>query len=327
MKYLIKRFKMALIVLAAVSIIIFIMIHLQPGNPYANMIDPSVPPEMVEKRLESIGYYDPVPIQYIKWVGRLLRGDMGYSIVYKAPVASLITKALKNTIVLSAASLIVSTLISILLGLLSAEKPNSIIDNIINALCFTGISLPTFFIGLMFVKIFSLSLGWFPASGMKTLTGNLKGFKLFLDMVKHAALPVGVLAFTQIAVITRYIRSAMIKASREDFILAAKARGLTHRKSLISYGLRNSMVTIITVVGMQLPVLFSGALITETVFVWPGMGLLNYNAVLSKDYPLIMGITMMVAVLIIASNLLADVLYVVVDPRIRLTGEGDENAK
>lgn len=317
-RFLLKRLGTSIIVLIGVSIIVFSLIHLQPGNPYSMMIDPSVSPEVLEQKLQDLGYYDPVPVQYIKWIGRVIVGDFGYSIQYKAPTFDIIVEALGNTLLISVVSFIISSIFAIVVGVISAAYKKTWLDYLITFLSFIGISMPTFFFGLLLVKWLGYDLAILPASGMESLLFDYTGVKRAVDIMQHMVMPVIVLSLTQTATLLRYTRSAMIDSLNQDYIRTAQAKGLTRNQAIWTHGLRNSLISIITVLCMQLPVLFSGALITETIFVWPGIGTLNYNAVLNRDYPLIMGITMMVAVVIVLANLLADVLYVVVDSRIRI---------
>jgi len=225
---------------------------------------------------------------------------------------------LGNTLLISVISLVISTFIAILIGVLSASKPKSILDYVFTLVSFVGVSVPTFFLGLLLVKWLAFDLGVLPASGMMTLGENYTGIEKFIDMGKHMIMPVIVLSITQAASLLRYTRSSMLEVMSKDYIRTARAKGLSRNKTIWTHGFRNSLISIVTVICMQIPTMFSGALITETVFVWPGIGMLNYEAILNRDYPLIMGITMLLAVIIVLSNLLADLLYAVVDPRIRV---------
>lgn len=317
-KFLLKRLGVALIVLFGVSVIVFTLIHLQPGNPYLNMIDPSMSPDVVEQKLRELGYYDPIYIQYMKWIGRAIAGDFGYSTQFNAPVFSIILDALGNTILISVASFIVSSVLAIVIGIITAEKSGTWVDYLVTVLSFIGISIPTFFFALILIKIFGYDLAILPSSGMETLTESYTGIAYIFDVIKHMILPVTVLSLTQTATLIRYTRSSMLDALSQDYMRTAQAKGLTRKQAIWTHGLRNSLISIVTVLCLQLPTLVSGALITETVFVWPGIGTLNYNAIMNRDYMLIMGITMMIAVVIVIANILADVLYAVVDPRIKV---------
>jgi peptide/nickel transport system permease protein len=318
LKFLLKRIGVALIVLFGVSVTVFTLIHMQPGNPYLNMIDPNLGPEVIEQKLRALGYYDPIYIQYLKWIGRALTGDFGYSTQYNAPAFTLIVEALKNTLLISIASFVVSSILAIVIGVVTAAKSKTWIDYIITFISFIGISIPTFFFALLLIKWFGYDLAILPSSGMETLTANFTGIAKVMDVVKHMILPVTVLSLTQTATLLRYTRSSMIDTLNQDYMRTAQAKGLTRNKAIWTHGLRNSMISIITVLCLQLPSLVSGALITETVFVWPGIGTLNYNAVMNRDYMLVMGITMLIAVVIVMANIVADILYMLVDPRIKL---------
>lgn len=316
-KYILKRLVITLVVLFGISIIIFALIHLQPGNPYSTMIDPSVPPEVLEEMLNKIGYYDPIHIKYIKWISRALRGDLGYSIYYSKPVLDIIASRMSNTVVLASFSIILSIVFGIGIGILSAIKKNTLFDKVVTVFSFVGISIPAFFFGLILIKVFSFDLQLLPVSGMKTLGTEYTGLKAILDTLKHLILPGTVLAFLQSTAFIRYTRSAMIDVLDKEYITTARSKGLTINKSIFKHGFKNALIPVVTVICLQIPFLFSGALLTETVFVWPGIGRLSYEAVLNRDYSLIMGILMILSIIILLSNLLADILYAIVDPRIR----------
>lgn len=296
--------------------VVFAMVHLQPGNPYIQMINPNIPPEQTETMLRNLGYYDPLPVKYIKWAKRAMVGDFGYSIQFKESVLSVINSRIWNTLLLSVVSSIISTAIAIPAGVIAATKRNSAFDYIITIISFIGISIPSFFFGLLLIKALAFDVRIFPISGMKTPGENYMGIKGVMDVAKHMVLPAIVLSFMNIAALMRYTRSSMIEVINKDYMRTAKAKGLKNSKVIWKHGFKNALITIITVLCMQIPYLFSGALLTETIFIWPGIGRLNYDAVLNRDYPLIMGILMIVAIVILISNLLADILYAVVDPRI-----------
>ncbi|MFX0550026.1 ABC transporter permease [Hathewaya histolytica] len=314
---IIKRSLISLIVLLGISIIVFVFVNSQPGNPYIHMINPNVPPEQTETMLKNLGYYDPMPVKYLKWATRAVKGDFGYSIQYKEPVLSVINQRIWNTLLLSVIATFLSILIALPLGIISAVKKNSIWDYMITIVSFLGISIPSFFFGMLLIKWLAFDLRILPISGMKTSGENYKGIKAILDIAKHMVMPTIVLALMNTASLMRYTRSSMIDNISKDFIQTARAKGLVRKKALIKHGFRNSLIPIITILCMQIPTIFSGALITETIFIWPGIGRLNYEAVLNRDYPLIMGILMIMSVIILLSNLLADILYSLVDPRVR----------
>jgi peptide/nickel transport system permease protein len=266
--------------------------------------------------LQELGYNDPILIQYFKWLLRALQGNLGYSIQFKQPVLSVISNRLGNTVILSLCSMILSILIAIPCGVISATKQFTKTDYIVTIFAFMGLSIPSFFFGMLLIKVFSVDLGWLPISGMVTTGVNLTGWAYAFDVGKHMLLPMTVLALMNTASLMRYTRSDMIEILKTDYIRTARSKGVRRRSIIYQHALKNELLPLITVVTMQIPSLLSGALLTETIFVWPGIGRLNYNAVISRDYPLIMGIVMMVAVISLLTNLLADILYVVVDKRI-----------
>lgn len=316
-KNIIKKLFVSLVVLFGISIIVFIFVHSQPGNPYLEMINPKVPAEQTEKMLRELGYYDTMSVKYMKWIGRAIRGDLGYSIQYREPVIDVIGGRMGNTILLSLVSLIISIAIAIPLGIISAMKKGKGVDYVITIFSFIGISIPSFFFGMLLLKIFAFDLQLLPVSGMTTVGEDYKGIGAVIDIVKHMVMPCIVLALMNTSSLLRYTRSAMIENIGKDFIKTARAKGLTKNRAMIKHGFRNSLIPIVTIICMEIPTIFSGALITETIFVWPGIGRLNYDAVLNRDYPLIMGILMIMAIIILLSNILADLLYGIVDPRIR----------
>lgn len=315
-KYVFKRLIQTIPVLIGISIIVFILVKLQPGDPFSSMMDPNISKEMQEKMLETLGYNDPIIVQYFKWLLRAIQGDLGYSIQFKQPVLSVISSRLGNTVILSLCSMIISILIAIPCGVISATKQRTKTDYMVTIFAFMGLSIPSFFFGMLLIKVFSVDLGWLPISGMVSTGVNLSGFGYAFDIAKHMLLPMIVLALMNTASLMRYTRSDMIEILKTDYIRTARSKGVRKRSIIYQHALKNELLPLITVVAMQIPSLLSGALLTETIFVWPGIGRLNYNAVISRDYPLIMGIVMMVAIISLFTNLIADILYSVVDKRV-----------
>lgn len=316
-RYIAKRLLISLVVLFGASIIIFTLIHLQPGNPYSYMIDPNLPKEVTQEMLRKVGYYDPIYIKYLKWVSRVLVGDLGYSISYGRPVLGIISDKLFNTAILGAFSLVISVLIGIPVGIYMAMKRKGFVNYIGNFLIFLGISIPSFFIGLIFIKFFTYDIGLFPTSGMESLDKTYTGIAKYIDVIHHMILPAIVLSFVQIAALIKYTKSSMIDVIRNDYMRTARGKGLSFNKAIWVHGLKNAAIPIITVLCMQIPTLLSGALITESIFLWPGIGRLNYEAIMNRDYPLIMGVLLVVSIIILIFNLLADILYAVIDKRIK----------
>ena len=316
-KYAIKRMLNTIPILLGISIIVFILINCQPGNPYSNMVDPSVTDEVKEQMLKQIGYYDPLPIKYVKWVSRAVTGDLGYSIAYKEPVISVIGSRVGNTLILGTAALFLSVLIAIPIGMVSSVKRYSIFDYVTTVFTFIGLSIPAFFFGMLLIKFFAVDLKILPVSGMVTVGKNYVGVNHIIDIVNHMILPVIVLALINTASFMRYTRSSMIDIISQDYIRTARAKGVSSYGIVLKHAFKNALIPIITIISLELPTLFSGALLTETIFVWPGIGRLNFEAVTNRDYSLIMGLVMIFAIVTLLSNLIADILYAAVDPRIK----------
>lgn len=316
-KYILKRIGTSFLMLFGVTVIIFCIIRLQPGNPFLSMVQFDTDPAFMEQKLQEIGYYDPLPIQYGKWLLRTLQFDLGYSIQYNAPVVDLIVDRFGNTLLLALSSFGISTVIALGIGVLSALYPNSIMDRVMTLLAFIGVSIPVFFFGLLMIKVLGYDLKLLPFSGIETIGSNYTGMERFMDIAKHLVLPALTSALTQTASLVRYTRASLLETISEDYIKTAMAKGLTKKQAIVRHGMKNARISIITVLCNRIPDLLSGALIVETIFVWPGIGMLNYQAILKQDYPMIMGITLMIAVIVILCNLVADILYSVADPRIR----------
>ena len=316
--YIIKRLLIMIPVFIAITMIIFALVNLTPGDPYMAMLDTTnISEEQLEVLLNSIGYYDPLPVKYIKWVGRLLQGNLGHSTWYQEPVASVLGRRLLNTLLLSVSSLVLSVIIAVPLGVISATKKNSIFDYLATIVALMGISIPAFFFALGMIKIFGIDLQIMPMSGMQTVP-NYAGFRQVLDVLWHMVMPVVVLAFLHTASLMRYTRSSMLDVMQQDYIRTARAKGLGERVVIYRHALRNTMIQIVTMVTLSMGNLFSGAVLVETVFTWPGAGSLMYQAISYRDYNLITAAALVISIAVLLSNLLADVLYALVDPRIKL---------
>lgn len=316
-KYILRRLLMMIPVLFGISIFIFVLIHIAPGDPYSSMIDPSVTEEDRENMLESIGYYDSIPVKYGKWISRAVQGDLGYSIRYSEPVVDVIGRRFGNTVLLTVSALIFSALVAIPIGVLSATKKYSIFDYLVTIISFIGLSIPVFFLGLLMIKFLAFDLKLFPISGMQSIGKDFTGLARIKDLAHHMVLPVLALGMINTASLMRYTRSAMLEVINQDYIRTARAKGVKEKVVIYKHALRNALIPVVTVVSMSLGYLLSGAILTETVFVWPGMGTLVFQSILNRDYPLVIASTMLLAVFILASNLLADILYAAIDPRIK----------
>ncbi len=303
-KKMIKRLLLTLVILLGVSIFIFVILQKQPGNPYLNSLSPNISQEQTEQILRQKGYYDPLPVKFIKWFKGILTLDFGYSIQFKEPVIDLILERLPKTLMLTIPSLVLSLFISIPVGMYSAYKENSLLSKSINALSLLGISMPTFFFAILLIKWFSFDLSIFPFSG----TGDISGSSGILTVIYHSILPILTLTIIQTAGFIRYIKGYLSHEMNQKYIEAAQGFGFTKWQALAKFALPSILPQIVTLIFMEIPVLFSGALITETIFVWPGIGKLNYDAVTYRDYPLIMGLLIFTVFIILISNLIADIL-------------------
>jgi len=306
-------------VLIGISLVNFALIYLAPGNPFLAMLPPDVPAEDRENMLQAIGYYDPLPLKYVKWASRAVQGDLGYSIKYSRPVTEVIAARMGNTFSLSIAALLLSVCIAVPLGIISATRQYSVYDYAVTIIALIGISLPSFFMALGLVKIISMDLALLPISGMEDYLQGYTGINRFVDIIRHMALPVIVLTLAQTASTMRYTRSAMLEVIQQDYIRTARAKGLKEKVVIYTHAFRNAMIPVVTIVSTSLGFIFSGAILIEMVFAWPGMGTLMYQAISNRDYPVVMGCTMILGVFVLMANTLADILYAVVDPRIRFS--------
>ncbi len=313
-KYIIKRIITIITILLGISIFVFILIHRAPGNPYMDSMKPGMSPEQIEIMLREKGYYDLLPIKFLKWFVSVLRFDFGYSMKYGKPVIELIREKLPNTLFLTVPSLIISLYISVLVGRYIAYY-NGFWDKVINIFTGIGISMPTFLIAILLIKWFAFDISLFPISGTGSVQ-KMNMIEMLLNRIYHGILPVSVLIFIQFSYFVRYIRGYMLSIKDAEYIRTYQGFGMTRYKAYKIIGLRNILPQILTMIFMEIPGLISGALITETIFVWPGLGRLNYEAVSYRDYPLIMGIIMIIALTVLISNFLSDIFNYYLDKRI-----------
>lgn len=311
---------MAVPLLLGITFVTFGMMHLAPGGVSAVFIDARVRGE--EERMAIIrrfGLDQPLPVRYARWLGRVLQGDFGYSLVQRRPVLELIAERIPATLQLTLPAVLVSVLVAIPIGVLSAVRQYSIADNLATLSAFIFVSTPSFFLGLVAIIIFSVQLGWLPISGMSTFgLQDPTWWTIFIDRLRHLVIPAGIvlgLGFT--AGLIRYVRGNMLEVIRQDYIRTAQAKGVRQRVVIWKHALRNVLLPVVTILGLWFPFLLSGAVIAETISAWPGMGRLFVAAVFARDFPLVMGINMLIAVLVVAGNLLADIAYTLLDPRIR----------
>jgi peptide/nickel transport system permease protein len=312
--YLLRRVGQSLILLLLVSMIAFALLHLAPGGPLAMFtLTPGMTQADLARIAHQMGLDRPLPIQYWEWFRRLLVGDWGHSYRDSQPVLDVIGSHLPATLELMISSTLIAVLLGTWIGVLGALRRYSIFDYLATVGAMVALSLPTFWFGLVVIYAFSVKLGWLPAGGMYTI-----GDGSLLDYLHHLIGPAMVLALVTVAIWSRYMRSSMLEVTGQDFVRTAIAKGLPRRVVIIRHALRNALLPMITLAGLQLPTLLGGALVTETIFTWPGMGRLFLDSIGYRDYPVVMGLLMFTALLVLIGNLAADMLYAVYDPRIRL---------
>jgi peptide/nickel transport system permease protein len=313
-RYIARRAVQALVLLWLVSVITFVLIHSAPGGP-ALLQNPDLSRDQIARIRAQLGLDDPLPVQYARWLRALGRGDLGRSYNTVEPVLRLIATRLPNTLLLSGVALLLAFLLAVPLGVASAVRRNSWFDRLVAGVTFFGVSTPVFWVGIMLIVLFSVRLRLLPAGGMYQIGA---AFSLG-DRLRHLAMPVFVLAMTNLAEITRYTRSAMIGALGEDYVRTARAKGLRGAVVLFRHAFRNALVPVLTIIGVYIPRALSGAAITETVFSWPGMGQLTVQSAATRDYPVVLGATLAVALIAVVSSLATDLAYGYYDPRIRLS--------
>ncbi|HYU18207.1 MAG TPA: ABC transporter permease [Chloroflexota bacterium] len=314
--FLLGRLVQACGVLFVVSVITFALIHAAPGGP-AVLLQPDLTREQMRELRAEMGLEDPIAVQYARWLGNVFQGRLGRSLSQGLPVTTLIADRLPATLLLSGVALLVTLALGVPLGVMSAVRRNSLADYLVTGFAFFGMSIPVFWLGIMLIIVFSVELGLLPSAGMYTLGEPFS----VSDRLRYLVMPTVVLAAANLAQITRYTSSSLLGVLAEDYVRTAHAKGLSERAVLLGHALRAALVPIVTVIGLLLPRLVAGAAITEAIFAWPGMGRLAVDSAVQRDYPLIMGITLMISAVVIASNLLVDVIYGWLDPRIRMKSE------
>jgi len=314
-KYLLRRLLIAIPSLIGISVILFTVLALAPGDPFDELAtNPNVPPEVRENLRAKFGLDDPVPVRYMRWATSMAKGDWGFSFASRVDVDKLILQRLPATLAVIGLSQVLALLIAIPVGVVAATRPYSIFDQVANTFAFIGFSLPTFFTGLLFILFFSIYLDWLPFVYRGDLSET--GWSWWWEQFRQSIMPISVLGLVQGASWTRYVRSAMLDVIRLDYITTARSKGLAERWVVIKHALRNALVPVVTLVALQMPAIFGGAIVTEQIFRVPGIGSLLISAILANDTPVIMAVTFVFACLVVFFNLLADVLYGWLDPRI-----------
>lgn len=314
-KYILKRILVNIPILIGITMLVFLFITVAPGDPLAAYINPEsgMSQEAIDQLRARFGLDQPLHIRYVNWLRQVVDGNLGYRTKTFEPVTDVIQRRLGASLILMASGFSLGVLVGIPLGILSAVRQYSIVDFALTGIAFAGVSIPSFFAALLALYIFSVRLSLFPVGGMRTVGGESS----ILDLLYHLVLPAVVLGFAYTAIMLRYTRTSMLEVINSDYIRTARAKGLRERTVITRHAFRNALIPIITVIGLSMPQLIAGAVFTETVFGWPGMGTLFVDAVTSRDFPLIMGMMLIIAVVVLIVNLVTDIAYVFINPKIR----------
>jgi peptide/nickel transport system permease protein len=314
-RYFLRRLLIAIPSLIGISVVLFTVLALAPGDPFEELAtNPNVPAEVRANLRAKFGLDDPVAVRYVRWFGAMMQGDWGFSFASRVDVDTLILQRLPVTIVVLGSSLVLALIIALPVGVYAATRPYSIFDQIANTFAFIGFSLPTFFTGILFILIFSIWLDWLPFVYRADIAET--GWRWWWEHLKQSIMPVAVLGLFQGASWTRYVRSAVLDVIRLDYVTTARSKGLAERVVIVKHVVRNALIPVVTLVALQMPIVFGGAIVTEQIFRVPGIGSLLISAILANDTPVIMAVTFVFSCLVILCNLLADILYGWLDPRI-----------
>lgn len=319
LKYSIRRILGMIPMLLLISIVVFTLAKLMPGDSFSGEIDPTnTNPEYIKEMREKLGYNDPIHVQYFRWVSNFVQGDFGNSSRYKMPVSDLIGERIPNTIFLGFSSLLITYILAFIMGIYAGRKPYTIGDHLIGGLNYLGLAIPSFVAAVFAIYFFSFQLNIFPSNGSVDIMYSTGTLDYWLSRVHHVVLPAVVLGLLSTASYTQFLRNDIIENSRKDFVRTARAKGIRESKIYNVHILRNSIIPLVTFLGFDVVSVISGAIITETIFTYPGIGQLFIESVSTNDYPVLMTLTMMFSFLTLFGNLIADILYGVVDPRIRI---------
>jgi peptide/nickel transport system permease protein len=310
--YLARRVLGALPMLLGVSVVLFVLIHVAPGGPEATLLGGDLNQQDAASLRRSLGLDQPLPVQYVRWLLNALRGNFGISYLQGTPVLGVVGEHIGATVQLAAGSLALALAVAVPLGIVSATRPNTWVDRGATSLALAGVSFPSFWLGILLILLFAVTLRWLPASGYGDYgtTGGLA------DHLRHLVLPTLTLASTQIASFLRFTRSSLLEALAQPYVTVARAKGLRSARVLLRHAFRNGLIPLITLLGLSTRFLIGGAVLTETVFAWPGVGRLAVDAVIGRDYPLLLGLNLLIALAVILGNVLTDLLYSLADPRI-----------
>ncbi len=297
-----------------ITLISFTIVHLAPGDPTSMMMNPKLKPSDLARIKANLGLDEPLAVQYWSWVKSLVRLDFGNSFMSGRLVSEILVERIPVTLLLTGTGMLIAIFVSVIFGIISATRQYSVFDYIVSLFAFAGLSIPIFWLGLMLILIFSVSLGWLPATGMY----NLRAEHITIgDRILHMILPVTCFVAPSMAGWTRYMRSSMLEVIREDYIRTARSKGISEKVVIYKHALKNALMPMVTLLGLSLPFLLSGALITEQIFGWPGMGRTGIDAIFQRDYPIVMATNTIVAFLVLVCNFFTDIIYATIDPRIK----------
>jgi len=314
-KYLFRRLLILIPALLGISLVLFTILALAPGDPFEELAtNPNVPPEVRMNLRAQFGLDDPIAVRYVRWVTAMVKGDWGFSFTSRINVSTLIMQRLPTTLFVLGTAQLLALLVALPIGVYSAVRPYSIFDQLVTTFAFIGFSLPTFFTGLLFILFFSIYLDWLPFIYRADISAT--GWRWAWEMARQAIMPIAVLGLFQGASMTRFVRSAVLEVIRLDYVNTARSKGLSERMTILKHVVRNALIPVVTLVALQIPGIFTGAVITEQIFRVPGIGSLLISAILSNDTPVVMSITFVFAALVLLFNLIADVVYCWLDPRI-----------
>ena len=320
LNFVLRRLLHALPLLICVIVFNFFLIHLAPGDPIQALVGEfPVPEAYIAEMRKVFGLDQPIYIQLLLYIKNILAGDLGFSFYYRQPVLSVILDRVPATLQLMLPALLFSATIGILLGVLSARKPYSLADNTISVFSLLGYCVPAFWLGQMLMAAFAVELGWLPSQGMKTVGADLEGASLIVDRAAHLVLPFAALAIRHLAVNARMMRSSMLEVAYEDFVTVARAKGLNEKAVIARHMVPNALMPVVTIIGVDVGFLFTGSVLVETVFGWPGIGRLMYESIVKRDYPVLMGNFLITTALVVVVNLIVDLIYVWLDPRVKYT--------
>jgi len=314
-QYLLRQFLIIIPKVIGISIVLFTVLALAPGDPFEELAtNPAVPPEVRANLRAQFGLDDPVAVRYVRWSTAMAKGDWGFSFASRINVDELIMQRLPTTLAVIGSSLVIALVIALVVGIYAATRPYSIFDQIASTFALIGFALPTFFTGIVFILIFSIWLDWLPFVYRADITAT--GWRWWWEQLRQMIMPVMVLALFQGASWTRYVRSAVLDVIRLDYVTTARSKGLAERTVILKHVVRNALIPVVTIIALQMPTVFGGAIVTEQIFRVPGIGSLLISAILANDTPVIMAVTFVLSILVILCNLFADITYVWLDPRI-----------